>query len=242
MNNKRFFVCVLFVISILAGICIGTFASGTLDKIEAYLNRGITIRYNGEVQTMYDAQGTRVYPITYKGTTYLPVRAVSNMLGIDVEWDGANNTVLLGENDYTPRTRLTDLAYYNKSNNTDGFKFRRVDTAKDNLGNEYIDPMRIMRSCQTKYWESYMLTEDYSTFSGTLFIDYEDRSSRTTCSVRVYGDGELLYSSPTMTAGVQPVDFSVDISGVDELKLEVNGKWSSSYSWLGVYIADPYLE
>ena len=36
-----------------------------------------TIRYNGETQTLFDANKNRVYPITYNGTTYLPVRAVS---------------------------------------------------------------------------------------------------------------------------------------------------------------------
>lgn len=60
--------------------------------------------------------------------------------------------------------------------------------------------------------------------------------------MRIYGDGKLLYSSPTMTNGVKPVNFSVDINGVDELKIQINGKWDSGYSWLGVYIANGVLE
>ena len=88
----------LLICVMLVSFCAGAVAVGNLEEIKALLNYGITVKYNGDVQTMYDAQGTRVYPITYNGTTYVPIRAVSNMLGIAVDWDGANNTVLLGEN------------------------------------------------------------------------------------------------------------------------------------------------
>ena len=71
-------------------------ASGTLQEIVANLNYGITIEYNDVDQTMTDANGNRVYPISYNGTTYLPIRAVANMMGVKVEWDGPTNHVLLG--------------------------------------------------------------------------------------------------------------------------------------------------
>ena len=72
-------------------------ANEQLKTISAYLNYAVDIMYNGEAQTMYDANGTQVYPITYNGTTYLPVRAVANLFGIGVDWDAKNNAVLLGE-------------------------------------------------------------------------------------------------------------------------------------------------
>ena len=75
------------------------FADENLESVSAYLNTGITIRYDGEVQTMYDANHNLVYPLTYNGSTYLPVRAVSAMLSVPVRWDGENNTVWLGEGD-----------------------------------------------------------------------------------------------------------------------------------------------
>lgn len=60
--------------------------------------------------------------------------------------------------------------------------------------------------------------------------------------MRVYGDGKLLYDSPKITSGVRPVDFEVDISGVDEFTIEINGTWSKSYSWLAVYIGEGVLK
>ena len=238
---KKRVLCIIMAAVCCLSLSAAVFAAGTLKEIKAFLNYGVTISYDGQEQTMYDANGNRVYPITYEGTTYVPIRAVSSMLGINVDWDGATKTVLLG--DHTAlKTRITDLEYYDRKPLTNGHQYRKVDSATDNLGNSYTNPLRLVRSCETNYWETYMLTQDFTTFSGTIFIGYDDRDIATTCNVRIYGDGELLYDSPTMTKGVRPVDFSVDISGVDELKIEINGKWASSYSWLSVYIGNGVLE
>lgn len=76
---------------------LGASASNGLQEITAYLNANITVKLEGEVQTFQDAQGSRVYPITYKGTTYLPVRAVAGLVGLNVDWDQTTQTVLLGK-------------------------------------------------------------------------------------------------------------------------------------------------
>ena len=60
--------------------------------IEAAYN-DIKISVNGEIVTPRDANGNVVEPFIYNGTTYLPVRAVSSMLGNDVFWDNSTKTV-----------------------------------------------------------------------------------------------------------------------------------------------------
>lgn len=55
----------------------------------------IKIELNGQQLTPTDAAGNPVEPFAVNGTTYLPVRAVGNALGMDVDWDGATSTVLL---------------------------------------------------------------------------------------------------------------------------------------------------
>lgn len=70
-------------------------SAATTENIQVQLSPDITVKYNGEAQTMSDVNGNPVYPLLNGGTTYLPVRAVSNMLGVDVEWDGAAQTVIL---------------------------------------------------------------------------------------------------------------------------------------------------
>lgn len=87
---------------------VGVFAANNVESISALLNYGITIKYNGVNQEFTDATGARVYPISFNGTTYLPVRAVSNLVGLPVEWNGTENTVYLGTTNEQP-TDLTTL-------------------------------------------------------------------------------------------------------------------------------------
>ena len=113
--KKRLFKGVALTLALCTTFVVGVGASTWLEPISAYLNHGLTVEYNDVDQVMVDANGAKVIPITYNGSTYLPVRAVSNMLGVQVGWDEATQTVLLG-NSYpdvvtpvTPPTPVTPL-------------------------------------------------------------------------------------------------------------------------------------
>lgn len=73
-------------------------------EIKTYIEPGIKVKYNGEIQSMKDAAGNTIYPVLHNGTTYLPIRAVSNMLDVTVDWDGATQTVLLGKSTVSDTT------------------------------------------------------------------------------------------------------------------------------------------
>lgn len=83
-------------------LVVGAVAASNNQTISALLNRDITVTYNGKAQSFKDVNGNAVYPITYNGTTYLPVRGVSDLLGVAVNWDQASNTVQLGTNEKQP--------------------------------------------------------------------------------------------------------------------------------------------
>ena len=61
------------------------------------LNKNIKIKYNEQYYSFSDANGKVVYPISYNGTTYLPIRAISSLFGTEIAWDGNENTVYLGK-------------------------------------------------------------------------------------------------------------------------------------------------
>ena len=92
-----------------AGACVA--ANALNEEIVALKSYEVNIKYNGEIQTMYDANGKQVFPIMYEGTTYVPVRAVSNIFGVAVDWDGETQTVLLGENDEWRKITVEDIQY-----------------------------------------------------------------------------------------------------------------------------------
>lgn len=67
--------------------------SGKVKKELTYNNISVTL--DGKKLDLRDVQGNSVEPFIFDGTNYLPVRAISEALGLDVEWDGSTNTVVL---------------------------------------------------------------------------------------------------------------------------------------------------
>ena len=63
------------------------------------LNKELPISINGNYLEFYNANGDRVFPITYNGTTYLPIRALSGLFKTQIAWNGENQSILLGEGD-----------------------------------------------------------------------------------------------------------------------------------------------
>lgn len=47
----------------------------------------ISVKLGGKQLALTGVNGTLVEPFSYQGTTYLPVRAISNVLGLGVNWD-----------------------------------------------------------------------------------------------------------------------------------------------------------
>ena len=75
--------------------------AGTPDRnareqdVTAALWPDITVVVDGTKRTFTDVQGRTVYPLVYNGSVYLPVRAIGNLMGKSVSWDGATETVTL---------------------------------------------------------------------------------------------------------------------------------------------------
>lgn len=93
-QGKRLTALTLAIVMLL-GMTIRAGAMELSREIEAQLSYDIRIMYNGKLQTLRDAAGNTVYPLSYQGATYLPIRAVCGMLGLQVDWDGGARTVLL---------------------------------------------------------------------------------------------------------------------------------------------------
>lgn len=74
----------------------GVVAGPAVQDITASLANDIKITLDGEAWTPMD-NGNPMAPIIYNGRTYLPVRAIAEALDINVGWDEATRTVILGE-------------------------------------------------------------------------------------------------------------------------------------------------
>lgn len=74
---------------------VGTAAATVGSRVLTADYNDIKIVVNGQHVTPTDANGVSVEPFAINGTTYLPVRAIGDALGLSVSWDGNTRTVTL---------------------------------------------------------------------------------------------------------------------------------------------------
>lgn len=67
------------------------------QDVMAYLKPDVLIMYNFVLQTFTDVNGKTVYPILYNGTTYLPLRGISQMLDKSVQWDSVLKMISIND-------------------------------------------------------------------------------------------------------------------------------------------------
>ncbi|MEK3796622.1 stalk domain-containing protein [Paenibacillus sp. FSL R7-0204] len=90
--RKSVFVSSIVVSSLLFGT-VGVFAGNGVEAIKAKLNHDIKFVLNGSKWTPKDQSGNNLSALVYNGSTYVPLRSVSEALGADVNFDGASLTI-----------------------------------------------------------------------------------------------------------------------------------------------------
>lgn len=81
-------------LALCATLAVGSFAlPAGAAGVTAQLSPNISIVVDGAARTFYNATGSEVYPIVYNGTTYLPIRAIGELMGKNVNWDQSSLTV-----------------------------------------------------------------------------------------------------------------------------------------------------
>ena len=199
--------------ALVASMVSPTFAALAQKTIKVFT--GVNIYIDDQKLDPRDANGNPVEVFVYNGTTYLPVRAVGEAVGKTVQWDGKTNSVYLGKHSSNkPSVWMKDMDYFTSEYD---FRMEIFEQVKDNLNQTHTNAM----AGHDKASRTYKLNGQYSAISGVLFQIYENRSwdnNGQRSYFKIYGDGQLLYSAE-MAAGIEPIDFYVDLTGVLELKV-----------------------
>lgn len=75
-----------------------------VSNVTARLRPDVTIVIDGEKTVFYNVGGRQVHPVLYNGTTYLPMRAIGELMGMNVDWNGTTKTVTIAGERTTPPT------------------------------------------------------------------------------------------------------------------------------------------
>ncbi len=85
-------------------------AAGNLVSISVF--PGMNLAINGETFVPKDVNGKEVDVFSYNGTTYVPIRAISQAFGMDVSYDDATKTAMVDEPEkVTPPYNPTRMDY-----------------------------------------------------------------------------------------------------------------------------------
>jgi hypothetical protein len=65
-----------------------------------------------------------------------------------------------------------------------------------------------------------MINGGFSSLTGTLALSWHNRDANGSYQIRIWGDDRVLYTSPLMSGGILPIDFNVNVAGVNQLSIE----------------------
>ena len=86
-------VCTMALAALLCGAAGAANGSYT---VTAELSPDVTVKIDGVERVFYNVQGQEVHPISYAGTTYVPIRSIGELMDKNVNWDGTTNTATIG--------------------------------------------------------------------------------------------------------------------------------------------------
>lgn len=84
------------VCAIVAITGLSTVGATTIYKsVSATLRPDILVKYNSEVVELKDSNNEVITPIIIDGSTYLPIRTIANLTGLNIDWDNESHTILI---------------------------------------------------------------------------------------------------------------------------------------------------
>lgn len=226
MKNGRFRIIKVVAISTLAAFLLsGTVLMASPQTREVIFGVGVSL--NGQ-RVDFDADSQ---PFLMDGRTFLPVRAIADMVGLDVDFDDATNTVLLtggavavqpADAPATLDSNLIATSVATGVGAVAGAGSHLVESVNSLTidGNALGAGMTYRQGLQNPTFPAYSvhnLGERYGRLVGTVGI-VENQASIS--SWRFIGDG-LTLANILPTGTNQVYDIDIDISGVSILRIEV---------------------
>lgn len=230
--------------SFLAGVCVTAILAGTVtvfaEKIDVVMS-GIKVYWDGIEKTLTDANGNKVEPMIYNGTTYVPVRAMANLLGKEVNWNQQEQAVIVGDMPVAESTPLSEMND-NISYTSTVYDLRTANTETFELKNDEYKVNNVLLGNEGYGYITYILEGNYTRFVGKAIAPYHEIGSNGYAEIEFYSvtnDGEgTLIKEYEIKQGEEAIDIDVNTTGVVNLRIVLDHNLTSYHKPL---IYDAYF-
>lgn len=194
----------------------------------------LKITVDGAAKTFKDSNAKVIFPFIYNGTTYLPVRAVCDMVHIPVSWDANSKTILLGKElkEVKPAAEIPKGAKI--LTGTDLLPQSQTDAYEDGAFHIVADPS-IMRLT-----DLYFPADGYQTI--TFTVTTGDAGKKEVQDVSVSGWNKTV-ANPVGLAEATKQEYGLtktytaDISSYGAVEISVGYGWASNATVTNVYLS-----
>lgn len=224
MHRARDFLAGVFVAALVVSLSVPAMAALSSKTIQ--VSTGVDIYVDGVKMIPTDANGNPVETFVYNGTTYVPLRAVSQSLGKAVEWDGINQRVYIGEVPGQKQYLLDVCPPYQTKN-------YEQPTTITMAGVKYVKGFYLLNRTTFDGYAFYNLNGQYNSFSFDIgHIDGTDMQAGT---IRIYLDGDLAFELD-LDPEMMPQHCTVPLRGALQMKIEQE-RWGQCYGIVNAEIS-----
>jgi len=211
---------------LIAGILIGATLTGSVfakvgtETIKAAYNN-IKIYVDGVKIDPKGVDGSSTEPFIYNGTTYLPVRAVGEAIGKTVTWDGATQSVYLGEKPGDKQYLVDVCPPY------DGKRYKVYSSTSGEFlqigGKKYTNAFSLGETWYSPNMDTMALFRLDGKYNKLSFeIGRVDDAGFTDATLNIYLDGKLTESYDLKAEDLLRA-IEIDLNGALQLKMELLG-------------------
>ncbi|OBR65735.1 hypothetical protein A7K91_14330 [Paenibacillus oryzae] len=201
---------------------VGTaYADGKLTTIKV-VQGGIKLFVDGKLIKPTDSEGKVVEPFIYDGTTYLPLRALSNALTNyekSVSWDAKTSSIYVGQAPVKAQTDFSEITPYAHSYTT--LPVQTGERAAFKILDKTITPFNSLIG--HREFVTFMLHSKYSSLDGQYIVPYTQLGSTDKGTIVFYNVDKKGYETEIARfdaeAGDEAIKVHVDLRGVEILKI-----------------------
>ncbi|MCL2573286.1 MAG: copper amine oxidase N-terminal domain-containing protein [Defluviitaleaceae bacterium] len=201
------------------GVIVTMMLSGTLvmaNPVMRELVFGVGVSFNGEVQQFEED----MRPFVIDGRTFLPVRAIADIVGLDVDFDGATNMVILTTSGAATAVATGSSFADTFFSGSSGSNFAQVDDTATVLGQTHNNVVQFNSFATNSLYSQHNLGGDFTRWTG-IFGHIDGVGVPTDVSVTITGDGAVLMEFEKSQHDM-PVNIDLDVTGINLIRIDVS--------------------